>query len=122
MHHITKFHVTDQARNFYPTLDPALDDSKHRYESEIREAFENGCVGCLGEVQEDQELKVTAFPSGHRLSIILMPLSQPNAKNVKIVFEVRRCYTRETGECGILVRDKQQNRVIVNESAFGQGL
>lgn len=105
-----------------------MDEYKHRYESEIRETLENGCIGFLAELQEEQELKVKGFPSGDHLSINLMPLSQPNAtsiqsiKNVETVFGVRRCYNQETDESSISIWDKQQKRVIINQSVIDQGL
>ena len=64
------------------------------------------------------------FPSDDRLSTVLTPLSQPNAtssqgiEDVRNVFEARRCHNQKTDEFGVFIWDKQQNRVIVNESMF----
>lgn len=51
--HITEIHVPDQVRNLNLILNPESDKYEHRYETEIREGFENGCDGFVGELQKD---------------------------------------------------------------------
>lgn len=58
-------------------------------------------------------MKVTPVSSGDRLSMVLMPLSQPNATSSQgigkggTVFEARRCHNQKTGESVIFIWEKQ---------------